>query len=224
MTPKPDPADPIATFRGAPVYRAGYAPEPLRTTGQLRAQRRKVLPDQKPAAWINLSMPYRGADYVPLWHPDDSIALRPLSPAQQAALTARRTCAACATVHPQILHGGRVHSLGTWARWCQRCIDADRNLYLRTCQRCSTVFEHRASVHSSLCLACSEHLDRALPVVRALTDRACPRCTVATATAQEVAAAHTADDGFGWWEPRTCEPCQTEEIAKREAARLRGPL
>ena len=40
---------PIATFTDAPVYRADHAPAQLCTVSQLRAQRRKVLPDQRPA-------------------------------------------------------------------------------------------------------------------------------------------------------------------------------
>ncbi|MEU8516392.1 3'-5' exonuclease [Kitasatospora sp. NPDC048722] len=218
--------DPIPTFRGAPVYAPRQAPDHLHTLRQLGARRRRVLSDTKPAAWLNLPMPYRGADYVPLFDLKDSIGLRALSPAELRAMAARRTCEACETVFEQPVRGGFVESLRRWARWCRLCRSDDLDRHLRTCSRCRTLFEQRESVgYRGTCLACSEHLDRARAVVRALEDRSCPRCTVTTATAAEVAAARSAEKaraGYSWWPPRTCEPCTAAQAAEREEAERRA--
>ncbi|MFD4535655.1 3'-5' exonuclease [Kitasatospora sp. NPDC058397] len=217
MTSATDQTKPTKTHEGAPVFEPGTAPEHLLTANQLGDQGRRVLKGQKPAAWLDMWMPRRGRDYVALYDPADSIAKRP-SAAQQQAKTQRRTCGACVQAFPHPLPLQRIDTLGHPARWCGPCRDADRNLYRRTCRRCATVWEQLDSTgHGGTCAACSEHLDRARAVARALEERACPRCTVQTATAEEVAAAKAADF-YAWWNPRACEPCTAARQAEREEA------
>ncbi|MGW3091730.1 3'-5' exonuclease [Streptomyces sp. NPDC001108] len=212
----PPPAQPAETYRGCPVY----------TGGQDQAAGRRLTPGQKVRAYLRYWTQYDGHMMIDLYHLDDTRATRPLSPRQQAQKTARRTCVLCSTVAPDPLpeyDARRRAWLTVSGRVCPRCEHAARDRHARTCQRCGSEFQDRASVHYDTCDACIAVRDQGQELAYRLTRRHCPDCCTQTATREEIEAADAADSfgrAFGY--PRTCEPCQDERRRQAEEAERRA--
>ncbi|MCX4808985.1 3'-5' exonuclease [Streptomyces sp. NBC_01214] len=163
---------------------------------------------------------------IELYHVDDTRAVRPLSPRQEAQKLARRTCILCEAVADRPLYERsrrRSPWLHTSGRICTPCADTAADRWQRTCLRCGTEYLHDDSVRYRVCAACEETRKRSEEVARRLTRRHCPDCTAQTATREEIDAADAADDfrhAFGF--PRTCEACKTERKRQAEEARRAG--
>ncbi|WP_218184224.1 3'-5' exonuclease [Streptomyces sp. PKU-EA00015] len=220
------PAQPIETYDGLPVYTSGETPEGLMTVRQLEDASRRRTPGQKPRAYLRYRTRYRGSDMIELYHVDDTRAVQPLSPRQEAQKLARRTCILCQTVADRPLSArGRRHFpwLPVSGRICTPCENAAADRWQRTCLRCGTEFLHNDSVCYRECIACEEARKRGEEVARRLARRHCPDCTIQTATREEIEAADAADDfrhAFGF--PRTCEACKVERKGRAEEARRAG--
>ncbi|MFI7249813.1 hypothetical protein [Micromonospora chalcea] len=96
---------------GLPVYRVGEIPDGMATATMLRRQRRRPAEGQPAVALLF----YHGNKHAPLYEVSASATLPALSPRRQAAWTAARTCARCATTRDTPLarhHGGRRLCLG----------------------------------------------------------------------------------------------------------------
>ncbi|MEU0671206.1 3'-5' exonuclease [Streptomyces lavendulocolor] len=218
-------AQPVEHVNGLPVYASGKVPEGLMTVRQLEAAGRRRTPGQKPRAYLRYRTRYGGRS-VELYHVDDTRAVRPLSPRQEAQKLARRMCILCASVADSPL-SERSRRRSPWlpvsGRICNPCADVAAERWQRTCGRCGTEFKHQDSVSYRECVACREVRRLGEEVARRLVRRHCPDCAVQTATREEIKAADTADDsrqalGF----PRTCEPCKAKRKRQVEEARRAG--
>lgn len=216
------PAQPTETYGGCPVYRSGETPAELMTVRQLEEAGRRRTPGQTPRAYLRYRTRYGGSGMVELFHVDDTRAVRPLSPRQQAQKLARRTCILCETAADSPLPE-RSRKRSPWlpvsGRICRPCADAAYGRWERTCRRCGTEFQHKDSVPHYWCTACHGARKRGEEVANRLTRRHCPDCTVQTATREEIEAADAADEfrqalAF----PRTCEPCKAERRRQVEEA------
>ncbi|WP_201790479.1 3'-5' exonuclease [Streptomyces sp. NBRC 110465] len=190
------------------------------TVRQLEEAGRRRTPGQKPRAYLRYRTRYGGGNMIELYHVDDTRAVQPLSPRQQAQKLARRTCILCETVGDSPLPE-RSQKRSPWlpvsGRICLPCANTAYGRWERTCRRCGTEFQHKDSVPHYWCTACHEARKRGEEIANRLTRRHCPDCTVQTATREEIEAADAADDfrqalAF----PRTCEPCKAER--RRQAA------
>lgn len=204
-----------------PVYKAGEAPEHLRTATQLKADRLKVADGQEPVAWLRMYLRGSGWGEFALYDPAGAVKMRPLSAEQQRAKEARRTCPECGTVCGYIVH-----------RQCQECAEQERrerlDLQRRTCVWCQRVSVAPHPIAETRwgrrgeCVPC--WVRRAIRLQleaeqHAVWRRTCPGrdCTKVTATDEEIAAVRA--DEQRWWSPKWCPPCEerdTRERAERE--------
>lgn len=212
-TSEPSPAAEAAAL---PVYKAGEAPEHLRTATQLRADRLKPAPAQEPVAELRTWRRGVGWGTYPLYDPAGAVKMRPLSTKQQAAKTARRTCPQCREIRGYIVY-----------QRCQECrrkaSEEAEERRGRTCASCGRV--------SAAPLRWTGHGVPAAPrcepcwFVVALKAqvreeeaarwrRSCPECGAQTATDDEAAAA-LAETGS--WTPRCCAPCAVVREERRAA-------
>ncbi|WP_344033253.1 3'-5' exonuclease [Streptomyces luteireticuli] len=152
-----------------------------------------------------------------LYRPDEAVAMRPLSPRQQAAITARRTCTVCTTVGTTVLPERRGPWLPGPGRVCTNCDRALEEQHRRTCRRCGTEFQQSDSVTGGQCEACTERVRQAEAVARRLALRHCPGCQMQTATREEIAAADPLDVALDY--PVTCHRCRTAEQERQTEAR-----
>ncbi|SEF16373.1 Exonuclease [Streptomyces sp. 2112.2] len=215
------PAQPVAHHAGVPVYRAGEAPPDLYTKTQLAPHRRKLAPGQQPAAYVRLTMPYRGTVPIALYTLADAEPMPPLSPRQEAAKRARRTCLLCGTVASAPLP----HRRGAWlprsGPVCRPCDEAHHDRYLRTCGRCGAEWQQRDSVDGRRCRPCRDAENHGRQVAERLTRRHCPDCQRQTATRDEIEAADAAEpyNFLSLDFPRVCKPCQAERQHRADEAR-----
>ncbi|WP_369380370.1 exonuclease domain-containing protein [Streptomyces sp. cg36] len=203
------PAQPVDHVGEIPVYADRQAPPGLMTVSQLAAQRRKPAPDQTPAAYLRTR--YWG-DTIPLYNPDHTVKMRPLSALQRRQMEARRTCPACGTIRDQPVHDRCLD--------CRKQAEQDRqDRQARTCWSCRRIAaEPYTSDDDYRCLPC--RIARALRAQavqerRDIWARTCPGCTLVTATDNEIAE-HIATHGS--WTPRRCPPCEERRV--RELADL----
>lgn len=201
---------------GLPVYRRRDLPEHLhhlRTTTELQAQRLKPAEGQQPVAFLRVYRSGHGWGEFPLYDPAQAAPMRPLSPKQQAAMRARRTCPKCNTVRRHVVH-----------RMCQDCAMAEHQVQARTCWPCGRVsLAAHPQERKGRCVPCWLHqvVQRQFEAERsAVRSRTCPGrgCQTVTATDQEIAAARAANE---WHGPLWCPPC-AKRAEQEHAARLRA--
>ncbi|MFY1669523.1 hypothetical protein ACN27G_06145 [Plantactinospora sp. WMMB334] len=105
---------------GLPLFRTGEIPDGLATVTQLRLQRRRPAPGQRPAA----ELLYYGNSYTELWTVAETEQLPALSPGQQTAYDAARRCARCGEQRDQPVP--RDHLSGR--RVCAPCGEAEAEM------------------------------------------------------------------------------------------------
>ncbi|MEU5959264.1 3'-5' exonuclease [Streptomyces sp. NPDC047525] len=229
-------AQPREYITGIPRYRAGEAPAHLLSETALRARRLRLSEGQQPRA-------YTTSRYVPrvrLYDPAEAAPMRPLSPKQQVAWEARRTCGECGTMQDAPIGRAGVAWPGMPSHLlCGECRLRLYQQWAHTCPDCRTEFRD-TWCQGEPCRACRERWARAEEVMRRMLLRHCPECWTPTATRAEVEAAQAADPhsqmhGYSYAAgfPRTCQPCvealrQAAEEVRRQGERNRwdelGPV
>ncbi|MYV60303.1 hypothetical protein GTW37_13065, partial [Streptomyces sp. SID4931] len=206
------------TSGAVPVVAKRDAPPHLRTATQLKADRRKVGPDQQPHALMRIYRRGTGWTEVPLYHPEEAQKMRPLSTKQQERKLARRTCQGCGHIQDRPINPNDwpVHWPGKPDGHCAECLAALYRQWSNTCDFCGTTYEDTRLVGRP-CLSCEDRRRRAWVVINRLLSRHCPTCCTQTATRADVEAAEEA--GRPRLYPRTCDPCQAAEKARREEFR-----
>lgn len=126
------PRDPVDQVDGVPVYARGHAPESMRSRSQLAAERRRPHDPRRPDGYVRARLHH---NLVPLWELANTVAMRPMSAAQLAAWTVRRTCTRCGEFNPwrPQPYGGRCRPCDQAAR------EEEAEQRRRTCQGCGAV-------------------------------------------------------------------------------------
>ncbi|MFB7896057.1 exonuclease domain-containing protein [Streptomyces xiamenensis] len=196
------------------MYAAGDAPAHLLTQDQLKAQRLRPPRGQLPAAYVNNhpDAAARSIRSTPLYDPAEAERMRPLTPGQQRAMTARRTCPRCGTV------GTKPIPRDTGV--CPDCAAAAHRQQveqqLRACTGCSRPAVRPYPDGQRRCAACALHYalwHHAEAGRTAAWARTCPgpgdgdTCGTVTATDTDIS---TRLRKYGWWDPRCCAQCEVE--------------
>lgn len=154
MSSRPAPSGaPIRFVDGVPMYAAGEAPADLLTSDQLREQRLRPARGQRPAAYVNDHPDAAGAVRLTrLYDPAAAERMRALSPGQQRAMAARRTCPQCGTVGTELIR----RDVGV----CADCAEA-------ACRR-------RVEERQRACTGCGRPATRPYPA----EERRCTACAL----------------------------------------------
>jgi len=126
------PRPPVGDVDGIPLYVYGHAPQALRSRPELARERRKPFDETQPDGYVKTPVHHQ---LTPLFDIANTVAMKPLSERQQAAVTARRTCVRCSAVStdPQPCEGPRCLPCDQLHR------EEERERRQRTCQGCGQV-------------------------------------------------------------------------------------